>query len=117
MDLNLDALANAIIEEYKRRTGDEKLVESFISSVEASGTYSDVYKLAKKAGLNLEQTIIDKWTFGADEVYFSTMKDLLKKTAGPMHDDIARACLFIQDKMNKAAGIKFTAHHCFTILY
>lgn len=106
MDLNLDTLANAIIEEYKQHTGDEKLVESFISSVGTSGTYSDVYKLAKKAGLNLEQAIINQWTFEADEVYFGTMKELLKKTAGPMHDDIARACQFIQDNMNKAAGIK-----------
>lgn len=106
MDLNLDALSNAIIEEYKRRTGDEKLVEEFIASVGEQGTYSDVYKLAKKAGLNLEQAIINQWTFDAGEVYFGTLKELLKKTTGPMHDDIAKACLFIQDKMNKAAGIK-----------
>ncbi len=106
MDLNLDALANAIIEEYKQHTGDKKLVENFISSVGESGTYSDVYKLAKKAGLNLEQAIINQWTFEADEVYFGTMKELLKKTTGPMHDDIAKACHFIQDNMNKAAGVK-----------
>lgn len=106
MDLNLDALANAIIEEYKQHTGDKKLVENFISSVGESGTYSDVYKLAKKAGLNLEQAIINQWTFEADEVYFGTMKELLKKTTGPMHDDIAKACHFIQDNMNKATGVK-----------
>lgn len=106
MTLDLATLINTIIEEYKRRTGDEKLVEEFIEKVGKSGTYADVYALAKKAGLSLENAIIDTWTFDKNEVYFETMKQLLLKVTGPMHDDIAKACKHIQESMNAASGFK-----------
>lgn len=104
----LSALADTIIEEYRRRTGNEEMVASFIEKVGKSGTYSDVYGLAKKAGLNLETAIINAWEYG-DEVYFDTMKDLLKKVSGPMYEDIATACEYIQTNMNDATQVKLKA--------
>lgn len=109
MDRNLNALANAIIEEYNKRIEADTQIKSLMYKAIEEKSFQKVYTIAKRAGLNLETALINQWSFSEDEVFFDTMKNLLSQIVAPMHEDIGKTCAAIQTKMNSAAKIKLKA--------
>lgn len=102
-------LVEAIKKKYKNKTTQDRIF-SYLLKHPNSEEYSEAYETAKKAGHELEDALIESWNqiMNGDDVYASTMRQILENVIPEMNDDVWSACVQIQDNLNKAAelGIK-----------
>ncbi len=104
-------LIEAVRKTYKDKTAADLIFRELFKNTAGSKDYKDAYEFAKRAGHDLEDSIIENWAvlMQDSEVFASTAKQLLKGVVPDMNDDILRACEQIQDNKNAAAGLRLRA--------
>jgi len=108
----MEELLLKLIEEVRKTYKDKKAADlvfkRLFAATKGSSDYTEAFELAKRAGHDLEDAIIENWaTLMQDsEVFASTAKQLLKGVVPDMNEDILKACEQIQDNKNAAAGMR-----------
>ncbi len=108
----MEELLLKLIEEVRKTYKDKKAADlvfkRLFAAAKESSDYTEAYELAKRAGHDLEDAIIENWAalMQDSEVFASTAKQLLKGVVPDMNEDILKACEQIQDNKNAAAGMR-----------
>lgn len=108
----MEELLLKLIEEVRKTYKDKKAADlvfkRLFAATKGSSDYTEAFELAKRAGHDLEDAIIENWAalMQDSEVFASTAKQLLKGVVSDMNEDILKACEQIQDNKNAAAGMR-----------
>ena len=108
----MEELLLKLIEEVRKTYKDKKAADlvfkRLFAATKESSDYTEAYELAKRAGHDLEDAIIENWAalMQDSEVFASTAKQLLNGVVPDMNEDILKACEQIQDNKNAAAGMR-----------
>lgn len=108
----MEELLLKLIEEVRKTYKDKKAADlvfkRLFAAAKGSSDYTEAYEFAKRAGHDLEESIIENWAalMQDSEVFASTAKQLFKGVVPDMNEDILKACKQIQDNKNAAAGMR-----------
>ncbi|MCR5584568.1 MAG: hypothetical protein K6F63_03925 [Lachnospiraceae bacterium] len=110
MDEMILKLIEAIKKKYKAKSTQDKIFKELLKAP-GSREYVTAYETAKAAGYELEDALVESWNqlMDGNEVYASTMRQVLEGIVPSMDENVWAACEQIQNNMNKAAGLGIKA--------
>lgn len=110
MDELILKLIEAVRKRYKDKRSRDRIFKELLKTP-GSETYVTAYETAKAAGHELEDALIESWNklMEGNEVYASTMRKVLEGVIPDMDEDVWKACIQIQDNINKAEGLGINA--------